>query len=250
MRTSPSLAAAAAVVAALGLVAVPASAAPTPTHPIADGERPAAGPRIVGGERATGSLPWITALWAGSKFNCTASLIAAEWVLTAKHCVDAASLNVRIGSLTRSSGGTTADVARVLKSPGNNDVALLRLSRAVEATYIKVAAQGSLSVGTRERVYGWGYERSDWTGLPENLKTSTGSVTELNCSTQFGDIACIRNSGDTSGGDSGGPMINSSGEQIGVCAMGNKPTNGTGFGGYNTVVSSTVRNWIRQNAGV
>ncbi|ONI87596.1 hypothetical protein ALI144C_09455 [Actinosynnema sp. ALI-1.44] len=222
----------------------------TLVRPIAEGEKPGPSTAIVGGSRVTSPVPYIAALHTGSSFSCTASIIAPRYVITAKHCVGSPNLNVRIGSLTRSSGGTTATVSRVINAPGNNDVSILQLSRDVNATYLRVAAQGSLRVGTTERVYGWGYQNSNWTNLPENLKTSNGSVTQLNCATNFGDIACIRNNGDTSGGDSGGPMINSSGELIGVCSIGNKPTDGSGFGGYNTVVSSTIRTWIRQTAGV
>ncbi|GGK09981.1 hydrolase [Pilimelia anulata] len=195
-------------------------------------------------------LPWISALHTNGRFTCTSSIIAAEWVITAKHCVDQPSLSVRVGSLTRSSGGSTANVAQVVRAPGNNDVALLKLASGVQATYLTVAAQGSLSVGMQERVYGWGYQNSDWTNLAENLRTSSGTVTELDCASDFGDVACIRNDGDTAGGDSGGPMLNSAGDLVAVCSIGNKPTDGSGFGGYNTIVSSAVRSWIQQTAGV
>ncbi|MYW97381.1 trypsin-like serine protease [Amycolatopsis rubida] len=230
---------------------------PVTTHALpAEGAaaHPGAQPNVVGGHKVTEDVPFIAALHgkADQKFHCTASLIAAQWVLTAKHCVDGSDLSFRIGSLHRSSGGQTADSTEFQEAPGDNDVALVKLDKEVQvAQYAKVGDVGEAKVGLSEHVFGWGYENPDWTNLPEDLKTSSGSIEEVGCGAGFGDAFCIKNDGETSGGDSGGPAIDeATGNVIGVCSFGHKPTAGDGFGGYQTVVSKEVRDWITATAGV
>ncbi|QWF83938.1 S1 family peptidase [Amycolatopsis sp. CA-230715] len=216
---------------------------------------PSASPNMVGGHKVTEDVPFIAALHGkeDGKFHCTASIIAPQWILTAKHCVsDGAAKTFRIGSLTRSSGGQTADSADIQTAPGADDAALVKLAKEVKISqYAKVGDVGEAKVGVAEHVFGWGYENPDWTNLPENLKTSSGEVKETGCGQGFGDAFCIHNDGETSGGDSGGPAIDdATGNVIGVCSFGHKPTQGDGFGGYQTVVSQEVRDWIKQTAGV
>src|SRR5262245_23773089 len=81
-------------------------------------------PSIVGGRSATMPYPWIAALYhtgPGGAFFCAGSLIAPNWVLTAAHCVSgyrwASDLSVRVGSASRSRGGSTTVARRLVPHP-------------------------------------------------------------------------------------------------------------------------------------
>ncbi|AJE81423.1 secreted trypsin-like serine protease [Streptomyces albus] len=195
---------------------------------------------VVGGHEATGEVPFITALYTGGQFSCTASLVSAHWVLTAEHCVGSGH-TVRVGSLDRESGGETAQVTEAVREPSGSDVALLRIDKDIDTEYAVLGEPGDVATGTRERVYGWGYTRSDWTQLADRLKYSEGSVYDDNCNV-LGATLCLDNDGDTAGGDSGGPMLTGDGKLVGTCTAGNKPTDGSGFGAYSDITQ--YRDWI------
>lgn len=242
------------ITATLALVGAPAladvpredNAHPNAVHAPAIPGEPRVGATVVGGHAATEPVPFIAALHTGDQFTCTASLVAAHWILTAAHCVDAADLNVRVGSLTRSSGGETAAVTETVTEPSGSDVALLRIDKDIQAEYPVLGSPGDAETGTQERVYGWGYTRSDWTELSEVLKYSEGSIEDADCDV-LGASLCMKNDGDTSGGDSGGPMLATGDGQnklIGTCTAGHKPTDGTGFGAYTDI--TLYRDWIDQ----
>ena len=101
-----------AVVVAAGALLASAAAATAAPAPTADGE---VSPMIVGGTNASQVYPFMVSLQStsGSHF-CGASLVKANWVVTAKHCVQgssAASIRTRIGTTNRTSGGTTTGAA-------------------------------------------------------------------------------------------------------------------------------------------
>ncbi|GAA2835121.1 S1 family peptidase [Crossiella cryophila] len=226
----------------------------TIAHPLAPDATapPAAGdvePFIVRGSTVTQNIPWIVSLAYNGSHTCTASIIAPRWVLTARHCTQrpVANFTVRVGSLKRSSGGQTAKATRLVNYSGRNDVSLVQLDRDINTTYSRLGAAGSVRVGSADTIYGWGADKSDWSGpLPENLKYATGSVASLGCA---GDntLICVRNNGEVAGGDSGGPII-VNGVQVGVCSIGHKPTQNDGFGGYADITG--MRSWIKQISGV
>lgn len=214
------------------------------------------GTTIVGGGTQEEELPWISALHGGGSFTCTSSQIDAEWVLTAAHCVEGGGdYSVRIGSLTRSSGGTERDVAEVHMHPEYDwphyDIALLRLAEPFENEYAPLATEADLELGQSSTIYGWGSENPDWSGpLPEDLKYSDGNTSEQGCDWDV--IICIVGDGGVAGGDSGGPAFVQSAEtgewvQAGVCAVGYQPTDGT-WSGYMSIPESA--DWIEEVAGV
>ncbi|HEY6737330.1 MAG TPA: serine protease [Actinopolymorphaceae bacterium] len=217
----------------------------------------AVGPTIVGGSFATGEKPWIAALDHNGGFRCTATHIAPQWVLTAAHCVEENSgFSVRIGSLTRSSGGTVIDVAEVHRHPGfawpDHDIALLRLSRSMNNTFVPLATQADVAAGQSARIYGWGSENPDWSGpLPENLKYADGTISDPACSSDVAPLLCTQTNGSVAGGDSGGPVFiaSPSGQWVlgGDCAIGHKPA-GSGWAAYTSV--PVHRDWIRSIAGI
>ncbi|TDD29272.1 trypsin-like serine protease [Actinomadura sp. KC06] len=200
---------------------------------------------IVGGHNATEAPPFIAALYKGGRFACTASLVAAHWILTADHCIGG-SLSVRVGSLQRESGGQTANVTQQVSEPSGSDIALLRIDKDIQAQYPTLGGPGDAATGTRERVYGYGYTRSDWSQLSNVLKYSEGTIYDSRCNV-LGATLCIENDGDTAGGDSGGPMLTDSGRLIGTCTAGNKPTDGSGFGAYSDI--TRYRSWIDRTIG-
>lgn len=242
-----------AVVAAAAAVAT--SAAQAEEGPTSSGSGDDVGTNIVGGGVQEEVLPWISALHRDGGFTCTSSQVAAEWVITASHCVESGgNFTVRIGSLQRSSGGTERAVSEVHMHPDydwpNFDIALLKLSEPFENQYAPMAAAEDLELGQATTLYGWGSENADWSGpLPEDLKYSNGNSSDQGC--DWENIICVVGDGGVAGGDSGGPVFVQSpatGEwvQAGVCAVGYKPTDGT-WSGYMSIPAAA--DWIDQTMG-
>lgn len=213
------------------------------------------GADIVGGAPVQDEKPWISALHNGGSFTCTSSQVAAEWIITAAHCVEGdGEFSVRIGSLERSSGGTERTVDEVNIHPGynwpENDIALLHLSEPYENTYAPMATAEDVELGQDAVIYGWGSENPDWSGpLPEHLKYADGTNSEEGCDTPG--VVCVVGNGGVAGGDSGGPAFVKSpatGEyvQVGVCAIGYQPTDGT-WSGYTSIPDHA--DWVDEIMG-
>ena len=155
------------------------------------------GRRIMGGAPVRQQdFPWQVALYEGSSFICGGSLIGAQWVLTAAHCVDASDdvpyiptvpvlirpskLRVMHGATDLGAkGGTWRSVAAIHAHPRYNgevpregadgDIALLRLAAPISSAK---KAYGGLLVSASEAakfvvpgacalVSGWGHRRPD-----------------------------------------------------------------------------------------
>ena len=209
----------------------------------APGEPGDVGTTIVGGAPVTENQPWIAALSGDNGFTCTSSQVDAEWIITAAHCVEnGGSFTVRIGSLDRTSGGVVRAVDEVNIHPDynwpENDIALLHLSEGFANGYAPMADTRDVLLGQDATIYGWGSENSDWSGpLPEHLKYADGVTSAQDCDTAG--VVCVVGNGGVAGGDSGGPAFVRSpvtGEfvQVGVCAIGYRPTDGT-WSGYTSI---------------
>lgn len=224
------------------------------------GDKPPKEDRIVGGGTVEESdlKPWIVALHNEGDFRCTSSQISAEWILTAAHCVTTdGQYTARIGSLTRSSGGTVVDVSEIKIHPdyqqGNlYDIAVIKLAEPFENDYAKVAWDDEhLKVGQASTIYGWGSEKADWSGpLPENLKYSNGTTTETYC--EMPEDVCVIGDGAVAGGDSGGPVLVKSpatGEILlaGACEAGHNPADYK-WGGYASTVFHSK--WLKETTGL
>ena len=242
-------------VTALALAAV-VFVGPAHADDTASGRHGEATPDIVGGGTVTEPKPWIAALHNENGFTCTAAHIGAEWVVTAAHCLALdRDYTVRIGSLSRSNGGTVIAVAEIHHHPQyswpDNDISLLRLSRPHHNTYAPMATAADVSLGQASTIYGWGSENLDWSGpLPEQLKYSDGHTTTDYCSTP--NVICMVGDGGVAGGDSGGPGFVASavtGEYVlaGVCAIGHQPA-GTRWGGYTSIPANA--DWINEITGL
>ena len=238
--------------------------------------------RIVGGTQSTeGDWPWMVSLQDSSASNtlsghyCGATLINANWVLTAAHCVDGAlpgDFVVQIGAYdlsTSSKAGTRVAISRILIHPAydsatnDNDLALLQLASSQSSSTIPVISSSSMSsvaAGADLVTMGWGTTRYNSANYPSILRQVT--VPLVDQATCVSDYKAIGQSitdnmicaGETAGGkdscqgDSGGPLIyedSGTWKQVGVVSFGN----GCALAGYPGVYTriANYTDWLGQN---
>jgi secreted trypsin-like serine protease len=186
-------------------LAAPATAGPAYYRaPAPDGD---IGINVVGGRPASENYSFLV-----YSSGCTASLIKANWVVTAGHCPTPSS--VRVGSINRTSGGTVARVNGSVTHP-TADVKLLRLATSVTQAPAPIPTS-SPAVGTGTRIIGWGQTcpvRGACSTPTVAQELDTSVVTDSLC--RGGGIRgtveiCTNNPGGNSGacyGDSGGPQV-------------------------------------------
>lgn len=206
-------------------------------------------PMIIGGGNAS-NAPWAARLFVDGRENCSATIIAPSYILTAKHCVSntTAQYTFRIGSLDQTTGGTMATGVAITRHQ-RADIAIVQLDRQVSATYATLGTAPDVVTGQTVQVYGWG---ATCTGQPEIncqsrvLKVANVRVRSVSCSDYTGGVAvcATRINGITAGGDSGGPMMGTANRQVGVASTSDRANNTA----YTNITS--YRNWIRSIAGV
>src|SRR4051795_8011563 len=99
---------------------------------VAAASGPASTPAIIGGGYAS-NAPWAARLFVNGQENCSATIIAPQYILTAKHCVaEQGTYTFRIGSLDQTSGGQTATGTTITRSTAA-DLAIVKLNRSVQA---------------------------------------------------------------------------------------------------------------------
>ncbi|OXM42519.1 S1 family peptidase [Amycolatopsis alba] len=218
------------------------------TAPAATAAEPSgAQPMIIGGQNAQ-SGPWAARLFVNGQQNCTATIIAPQYILTAKHCVaSSGTYTFRIGSLDQQSGGTMATGSTITRH-ASADLAIVKLTGSVNATYSPLGTTSSVAVGQNVQVYGWGATSqcgSEINCQSRYLKVANVRVNSVSCSDYNGGVAVCANrvDGITAGGDSGGPMF-SGGRQVGVASTSDRSNNTA----YTNI--TRYRSWIQQVAGV
>nr|WP_296071368.1 DUF1986 domain-containing protein [uncultured Actinoplanes sp.] len=215
---------------ALGTVlAVPAAAGAAPKDPDS----------IIGGSTVS-SAPWAAAVFSNGSFTCSGTIIAASYVLTARHCISG-TMSVRVGSVNRTSGGTTRTVSSTSTS---NDLALMRLSSPVTTSYMPLSGAYP-PVNSTNSIYGWGMTCYSGCGASTTLKTATVRVTSTSQTDAYGGraIGSTAINGNAWRGDSGGPQVYN-GAQVGVAST----ADGQSRQYYGSVAYN--RSWIRSVAGV
>ncbi|KAF2851730.1 female reproductive tract protease-like protein [Plenodomus tracheiphilus IPT5] len=229
-----------------------AAAIPTPQDPVEPEFPDESTDDIVGGVAAVaGDVPFIVAVSLDGSPWCGGSLVNANTVVTAAHCIDgnsASSFTVRAGSLNRASGGTLVKVSRIIANPNyvesttDADVAIFKLATPIAESstikYATLAASGNdPAAGSTATVAGWGSTGSG--GSPTLLrKVDVPIVSRATCRNNYSTAAITTNmfcagfaagGKDSCQGDSGGPIITSSKTLIGIvswgagCAQPNKP---------------------------
>jgi secreted trypsin-like serine protease len=211
------------------VLAIPAAAAAAPADP----------QNIIGGSTVA-SAPWAAAVFSGGSFTCSGTIISANYVLTARHCISG-SMSVRVGSVNRSSGGTTRTVS---STSTRYDLALMRLSSPITTSYMPLSSAYP-PVGSTNSLYGWGQTCYSGCSASTVLKTATVSVTTTNQTDAYGGraIGSTRVNGNAWRGDSGGPQVYG-GAQVGVAST----ADGQSRQYYGSVAYN--RAWIQSVAGV
>lgn len=201
-----------------------------------------ANPGIVGGQPAE-RAPWAAQVsWGKAGFQCSGSIIAPEWVLTARHCVDKGDMAVKVGSTKLGEGQPATVDRKEVDSAG--DMALLHLDHAVKTSYAKLADSDPKPNSVNE-IYGWGSTEPNAAPSPD-LLTAKVKVTGMNCKDAFDGRAICSTGMDGSAyyGDSGGPEM-ADGTQVGVCSTGDGDNKSQQYASV-----AAGRNWIRKTAGV
>jgi len=198
------------------------------------------GPDLIIGGSTVASAPWAAAVLSNGSFTCSGTIISANYVLTARHCING-TMSVRIGSVNRTSGGVTRTVS---STTTRNDLALMRLSSSVSTTYMPLSSAYP-PVGSTNSLYGWGQTCYSGCGASTTLKTATVRVTSTNQTDAYGGraIGSTAINGNAWRGDSGGPQVYN-GAQVGVAST----ADGQSRQYYGSVAYN--RAWITSVAGV
>jgi secreted trypsin-like serine protease len=194
-------------------------------------------PSIIGGDTVS-SAPWSAQILTNGRFTCSGTIIAPNWVLTARHCVQP-NMSVRVGDVRLGSG----TAATVTGSQTQNDFALLHLNTSINTSYSPLASSDP-PVGSNNSIYGWGMTCASGCSPSSQLKTATVRVTGFTTDA-FGGRA-IRSTavnGNAWKGDSGGPEYYN-GKQVGVAST----ADGSRTQNYGSVAVN--RSWIRSVSGV
>ncbi|CAL8117980.1 unnamed protein product [Orchesella dallaii] len=191
---------------------------------------------IVGGVEATkGEFPWMIDIRRGSSHTCGASLVNANWVVTAAHCTQGAIADY---SLVAGDHDNTLDegteqrrtVIRIVNHPSytpgshENDISLMKVSEPFvlnsRVRAVPLPAAGFAPTTTLTAA-GWGRTTEGGVSSRLLLKVAVPYVTDSACRSAYGatriadHMICAGQDGkDACQGDSGGPLMCSGGNQL------------------------------------
>jgi trypsin len=233
--------------------------------------------RIVGGEAAPSPIPWQVALLSGNWQFCGATILDNSTLLCAAHCGPTKSHSIRVGSVSKSSGGQKRNIAQVIynfnegfqynSQTFNNDFVILKLDSPLvlngdvqpaclpsSSTYLDVSS-------TEDRCFtsGWGTLSQGGSSTNTLQYVRVPAITNAECNEDYGgsitdSMICAGYRGvgekDACQGDSGGPFIcNDGGKAViaGVVSWGN----GCALPDYPGVYARTthVLDWIKEHMG-
>jgi len=186
---------------------------------------------IVGGTAASANeWPWQGGWLSGGSFSCGCSVVHANWIITAGHCVGGpvGTYSVELGNINRGQG-TVIDVTSVVRHPEYNqgagftpnDVAVVGASVPINGGSI-IAVPGGIDDGENREsqtcyITGWGRTCGNC-ALPVVLQeANTPVITPELCRSEHGvsyqeaNMICVFDqvNQDTGAcnGDSGGPLV-------------------------------------------
>jgi hypothetical protein len=165
--------------------------------------------------------------WRDRGVNCTGTLIAAQWVVTAQHCTNKSEkqgrpyqagkikVYVNVSARNEAQTRTASEVWRMRgydERSGAGDVALLKLSKPVEGVVPARIAGAPIPPGTNAYVYGFGETadgRGDRQSLPRVAEVEVASPRSLGAPCRLpGQVTYVTSvNGGTARGDSGGPTF-------------------------------------------
>jgi secreted trypsin-like serine protease len=238
--------------------------------------------RIINGQDAEiGQFPHVAFLLMHKQFlnyQCTASLISDEWILTAGHCVDGVvSFDVTMGAIDYTSneaGKVTVNTETSILHENygstllRNDIGLVKLASPVALSdTIKVSSVKTGSVGAGEPVViaGWGLQSDSAAATPRTLQFNDGDVSTISnaeCQQTYGatiqdTVICTTgsSSGGTCSGDSGSALnvkdasTETGFATIGVTSFVSSAGCESGYPDGFTRVSEYI-DWIETNTGI
>lgn len=257
------------LVSCLALLASPHVTAEEPPEPVA---------RIIGGhEVQSGARPWQVLLninRSGLRYTCGATIISADWVLTAAHCTHAvadrpSSIRVLAGTTQLEQGqGVIVGVREIHVHPDYDgsainhphDVSLLRLAEPLPFVPVRLMAPTDEQVlgaqGTPGLVIGFGAVEEGGSASGRLLETSVPLQGFDKCKQVYGTYlepgmicAGLDEGGrDTCQGDSGGPLLvrddNGDFVQLGIVSWGAGCAVAGRYGVYTRITS--YLDWIAE----
>ncbi|MEU4425778.1 trypsin-like serine protease [Actinoplanes sp. NPDC024001] len=169
--------------------------------------------------------------WRDAGENCTGTLIAAQWVVTAQHCTNVrqvqgkpyapSKMTVKVNASAGNRAQTTG-VAEVWRMEGYHsgtlvhDVAVLKLKKAIADVVPARMAHAPIPGGVNAYVYGFGIVAEDSTRfrtLPRaaEVRVRTRAALSSRCAISDKYVLTTVVNGASAQGDSGGPLVEWSG---------------------------------------